>query len=109
MATITVKNIPDDLYERLKQAARAHRRSINSEVIVCIERAVGLRQRDVEARLSIHLVVSSVRVHQFNTYLTYPDAGMTYSRVTLPTEISEHQRACYLVYNPPHVARASTG
>jgi plasmid stability protein len=52
MATITVKNIPDDLYERLKQAARAHRRSINSEVIVCIERAVGLRQRDVEAELA---------------------------------------------------------
>jgi plasmid stability protein len=40
MATITVKNIPDDVYERLKQSARANRRSINSEIIVCIERAV---------------------------------------------------------------------
>jgi plasmid stability protein len=40
MATITVKNIPDDVYERLKQSAQANRRSINSEIIVCIERAV---------------------------------------------------------------------
>lgn len=38
MATITVKNIPDDLYARLKAAAARNRRSINSEIIVCIER-----------------------------------------------------------------------
>jgi plasmid stability protein len=48
MPSITIKNIPEDLYERLKEAARAHRRSINSEVIVCIEKAVGTRRRDVE-------------------------------------------------------------
>jgi len=40
MATVTVKNIPDELYERLKIAAETHRRSINSEIIVCIEDAV---------------------------------------------------------------------
>ena len=40
MATFTVKNIPDDLYERLKQLADANRRSVNSEIIVCIEQAV---------------------------------------------------------------------
>lgn len=40
MPTITVKNIPADLYERLRQAAAANRRSLNSEIIVCIERAV---------------------------------------------------------------------
>ncbi len=37
MATITVKKFPDELYDRLKQSAGANRRSINSEVIVCIE------------------------------------------------------------------------
>jgi len=37
MATVTVKNIPDDLYARLKAAAANNRRSINSEIIVCIE------------------------------------------------------------------------
>ena len=40
MATITVKNIPDDLYEELKNTAYIHRRSINNEVIHCIENAI---------------------------------------------------------------------
>lgn len=51
MPTITIKNIPEDLYERLKNAARAHRRSINSEVIVCIEKAVSSQKVDVEAEI----------------------------------------------------------
>ena len=49
MHTITVKNIPSELYDRLKQSARANRRSINSEVSVCIERAVGSPRIDPEA------------------------------------------------------------
>jgi len=35
--TLTLKNIPDDVYERLKASAQAHRRSLNSEAIVCLE------------------------------------------------------------------------
>jgi antitoxin FitA len=35
--TLTLKNIPDEIYERLKLAAQTHRRSMNSEVIVCLE------------------------------------------------------------------------
>jgi len=44
MATVTVKNIPDELYERLKTVAEINRRSINSEIIVCIENAVMSRR-----------------------------------------------------------------
>ena len=44
MRTITVKNIPPELYERLKMSAAENRRSINSEVIVCIERGVHSRR-----------------------------------------------------------------
>ncbi len=40
MATITLKKIPNELHERLKEAAALHRRSINSEIIVCLERAL---------------------------------------------------------------------
>jgi plasmid stability protein len=40
MPTITVKNIPEDIYNDLKKKASLHRRSINSEVIFCIEKAV---------------------------------------------------------------------
>ena len=35
--TLTLKNIPDSVYERLKSAAEMHRRSLNSEAIVCLE------------------------------------------------------------------------
>jgi hypothetical protein len=40
MPTITVKNIPPELYEKLKRSAEMSHRSINSEIIACIERAV---------------------------------------------------------------------
>ena len=36
-ATMTLKNIPDELYEQLKSSAAAHRRSMNSEAIVRLE------------------------------------------------------------------------
>ena len=35
--TLTLKNIPDAVYARLKATASAHRRSMNSEAIVCLE------------------------------------------------------------------------
>ena len=37
MPALTVKNIPETLYNRLKEAASAHHRSINSELIHCLE------------------------------------------------------------------------
>lgn len=40
MATVTLKNIPDEIYSRLKQTAQRHRRSLNSEIIVCLERSL---------------------------------------------------------------------
>lgn len=35
--TLTLKNIPDQIYERLKKSAELHRRSLNSEAIGCLE------------------------------------------------------------------------
>jgi plasmid stability protein len=32
MATLTIKNIPDDVYEQLKQRTARHRRSVNREL-----------------------------------------------------------------------------
>jgi plasmid stability protein len=34
---LTLKNIPDEVYERLKASAESNRRSLNSEAIVCLE------------------------------------------------------------------------
>jgi plasmid stability protein len=52
MPTITVKNIPPDLYELLKSSAQAHRRSINSEVITCLETTLRSRRVDPDAFLA---------------------------------------------------------
>jgi plasmid stability protein len=35
--TITLKGIPDDVYEQLKLTAQVNRRSLNSEAIACLE------------------------------------------------------------------------
>ncbi len=51
MATITVKNIPSELYEQLKRTAAANRRSINSEIIICIERSMRGRRLEPEELL----------------------------------------------------------
>lgn len=40
MPAITVKNIPDELYNQLKFAAKQHRRSVNSELISCLEKVL---------------------------------------------------------------------
>jgi len=38
MATsITLKNIPDEIYTSLKKVAKAHHRSLNNEIIACLE------------------------------------------------------------------------
>ena len=41
MPGLTIKNVPDRLYRALKTNARAHRRSLNGEIISCLERALG--------------------------------------------------------------------
>ena len=46
MPTLTIKGLPHPLYRRLKQRAEAHRRSLNGEIIVCLERAVGVDHQD---------------------------------------------------------------
>jgi plasmid stability protein len=51
MGTIILKNIPDDLYALLKEAALAHRRSINSEIIMCLERTLRGQKLNPEAIL----------------------------------------------------------
>jgi plasmid stability protein len=48
MATITLKNIPEELYDRLKYFAKLHHRSLNSEIIYMLEKSVGLAQEDPE-------------------------------------------------------------
>jgi len=52
MASVTIKNIPDELYEQLKESANANHRSINSELIVCLERVLMPTKVTAEERLA---------------------------------------------------------
>lgn len=51
MPAIAVKKIPGDLYRRLKRAAKANRRSIKDEILVCLERQLRSRPIDPEEAL----------------------------------------------------------
>jgi plasmid stability protein len=50
--TLTIKGLPDPLYRRLKRQAEAHRRSLNGEIITCLERASGAAALDPVAWLA---------------------------------------------------------
>ena len=50
--TLTLKNIPDDLYQALKSAAVAHRRSLNSEAIVQLQKVLAVRSKSPEEILA---------------------------------------------------------
>lgn len=52
MPTLTIKGLPDPIYERLKAQADAHHRSLNGEIIMCLERAVGAARFDTSAWLA---------------------------------------------------------
>ena len=52
MPTLTVKNIPEDLYVQLKRYAAMNRRSLNSEILMCIEKAVRSRRINPEIMLA---------------------------------------------------------
>ena len=53
MPALTIKNIPDDLYDRLKEAARTHRRSLNSEILYCVERVLVPNKVDASEHLAM--------------------------------------------------------
>lgn len=52
MPALIIKNIPDSLYEQLKTAAELHRRSINSEAIICLEKTLASTKISPADRLS---------------------------------------------------------
>jgi antitoxin FitA len=52
MPSLTIKSVPVELLEQLKASAAAHRRSLNSEVLVRLERSVGRIPVDPDAFLA---------------------------------------------------------
>jgi plasmid stability protein len=52
MPNITLKNVPDEVHQRLKEQAEQHRRSMNSEAIWILERALLPTRRDAETAIA---------------------------------------------------------
>ena len=52
MPSLTIKNIPAELYYELKHVAEQHHRSINSEVIVCLKNTLFPKRVTPEDRLN---------------------------------------------------------
>jgi plasmid stability protein len=48
----TLKNIPEDIYEKIKLRAQRHRRSVNSEIIHILASATAFKRRSAEEILA---------------------------------------------------------
>ena len=51
MATLTIKNLPDEIYAALSRTAKRNRRSINNEAMVHLEKALADEDRDIDRTL----------------------------------------------------------
>ncbi len=80
MATLTIKKLPADLHERLKQRARQNRRSLNNEIIVLLEQVL-LTPAPADTEALIH------EIEQFNTRL-----GRTFDPSVIAQAIREGRR-----------------
>lgn len=52
MATITLKNLPESLHQALKARAHHHGRSLNREVVSCLEASVAVSRIEVDEALA---------------------------------------------------------
>ena len=53
MATLTLKNVPEALVERLKREAKQSRRSLNQEALVRLEESLAIRRPTSEEKIAI--------------------------------------------------------
>jgi plasmid stability protein len=67
MPNLTLKRVPDEIHERLKERAERHRRSMNSEAIRILERAL------TPSRMSAEEAIA--RAEELNDRIgkTFPD------------------------------------
>jgi|APFre7841882724_1041349.scaffolds.fasta_scaffold461146_1 plasmid stability protein len=52
MKNLTITDIPDATYERLKEAAAANQRSLNNEILALLETVAVRKPRDIESFLA---------------------------------------------------------
>ena len=52
MATITLKDIPDPVHKALKARAKSHGRSLNKEILQCLESSISAPLLEIEQILA---------------------------------------------------------
>ena len=62
MATVTIKNLPDDLYELIKKNAASNYRSINGEIIFRLERSLKQKKEADELLQRIENLQKTVQI-----------------------------------------------
>jgi len=73
MATITVKNIPEEIYEKIKLQAKANHRSLNSEIISIFEHAVQKR-----TPMDVKLILERARkIREITAHYAISDEDLT--------------------------------
>ena len=71
MATLTLKNIPDDLHRRLLKRTARNRRSLDTEALACLEAAL---TEEIETLLAR---IRDRRIRLDQVYLTEKDLQAT--------------------------------
>jgi plasmid stability protein len=51
MVTLTIKNVPPEIYERIKLQAKNNHRSINGEILSILEQAISIPPIDIPTTL----------------------------------------------------------
>jgi antitoxin FitA len=67
MTSLTIKNIPKTLYQNLKRRALNNRRSLNSEILVCLEEVLQSQPYDAQAALAHIRDLRQTTTNQFLT------------------------------------------
>lgn len=70
MPTLTIRNLPPDIYDRLKKRAKQHRRSITQEAAFIIEEALGKAETPSESWRQVDRLRELIR----SRYGTFPDS-----------------------------------
>ncbi|MEH2314315.1 MAG: Arc family DNA-binding protein [Nostoc sp.] len=78
MATLYVRNLPDDLYAKLQELAASEHRSINAQVITLLEQALKTeaQQTEEERRKNIPKLLEEIRLRRekLPTDIEWPDS-----------------------------------
>ncbi|MDR7487171.1 MAG: Arc family DNA-binding protein, partial [Armatimonadota bacterium] len=71
MPTLTIRNLPADVYARLRERARRNRRSVTQEAAMIIEEAL----RQAEAASNPWAQVDRIRESVRSRYGSFPDSA----------------------------------